>query len=42
MKVLENTVTYRNHSMNYRYVPRNDVSVNDGSFIRRWFHKIVI
>jgi len=23
-------------------VPHNDVSVNDGPHIRRWFHKIII
>ena len=26
----------------YRYAPHNDVSVNDGPHIRRWFHKIII
>ena len=26
----------------YRYVPHNDVSVNDGPLIRRWSHKIMI
>jgi hypothetical protein len=26
----------------YRYPPHNDVSVNDGSHIRRWSHTIII
>jgi len=26
---------------NYRYAPRSDVSANDGSYIRRWSHKII-
>ena len=26
----------------YRYVPHNDVSVNDGPHIRRWSHNIII
>jgi len=28
--------------LEYRYMPHNDVSVNDGSNIRLWFHKIII
>jgi len=24
------------------YAPHNDVSVNDGSYIRRWTHKIIL
>jgi hypothetical protein len=27
---------------NYRYAPHNDVSVNDGTQIRRWSHNIII
>jgi hypothetical protein len=27
---------------NYRYEPHNNVSVNDGLHIRRWYHKIII
>ena len=27
---------------NYSHAPHNDVSVNDGSHIRRWSHKIII
>ena len=32
------------HNRNYRYVPHNDVSVNDGPHIRvgRWSHTITI
>jgi len=26
----------------YSHAPHNDVSVNDGSHIRRWYHKIII
>ena len=29
-------------SSDYRYVPQNDVSVNDGEHIRRWSHKVII
>jgi hypothetical protein len=28
--------------MKYKYVPHNDVSVNDGPHIRQWSHKIII
>jgi hypothetical protein len=34
-----------NHStilLLYRYAPHNDVSVNDGLYMRRWSHKIII
>jgi len=30
------------HCFKYRYAPHNDVSVNDGPYIRRWSHKIII
>jgi len=30
------------HLGEYRYAPHNDVSVNDGPYIRRWTHNIVI
>jgi hypothetical protein len=26
----------------YTYAPHNDVTVNDGQHIRRWFHNIII
>jgi hypothetical protein len=29
-------------TINYRYKPHNDVSVNDGPHIRRWSHNIII
>ena len=29
-------------NLRYRYVPLNDVPVNDGPHIRRWFHNIII
>ena len=34
--------TQYNHVALYRYVPRNDVSVNDGPHIRLWSHKNII
>jgi len=34
--------TQYNHVALYSYAPHNDVSVNDGTHIRRWSHKITI
>ena len=31
-----------NKNRMYRYAPHNDVLVNDGPHIRRWFHNIII
>ena len=35
-------VVHRDLRFKYRYVPHNDVSVNDGPHIRRWSRKIII
>ena len=35
-------LTYQLHIYIYSHAPHNDVSVNDGPHIRRWFHKIII
>ena len=29
-------------ALRYRYAPHNDASVNDGPYIRRWSHKIIL
>jgi len=32
----------KTHCLKYKYAQRNDVSVNEGSHIRRWSHNIII